>query len=82
MIPKKESDKPYKNNIVGKEAKIQTKDKMFEGTIILETKNMIQIKTAQGRKKIIKKNAEITINGIKIKGEKISKRTEDRIKAR
>ena len=82
MIPKKESDKAYKNNIVGKEAKIQTKDKMFEGKIILETKNMIQLKTAQGKKTIIKKNAVITINGMKIKGEKITKRTEDRIKAR
>jgi RNase P/RNase MRP subunit p29 len=82
MIPKKESDKAYKNNIVGKEAKIEIKDKVFEGKIILETKNMIQIKTAKGKKKIIKKNAVITINNIRIKGEKITKRTEDRIKAR
>lgn len=82
MIPKKESDKPYKNNIVGKQVKIQTKDKMFEGKIILETKNMIQIETAEGKKKIIKKKAVITINNIQIKGEKITKRTEDRIKAR
>ena len=82
MIPKKESDKPYKNNIVGKEAKIQTNNQMFEGKIILETKNIIKIETSKGKKTIIKKNAVIIINGIKIKGEKITKRTEDRIKAR
>lgn len=83
MIPKKSENSPYKENLAGKEAKIKTNDqKMFEGKITLETKKTIQIATKNGNKTIIKKNAIIIIDNHEIKGEKINKRTEDRIKAR
>ncbi len=82
MIEKKTDEKAYKSNFIGKQAKIQVQKQTFEGKIILETKNTLKIETPQGKKTIIKKNAKITIDNKQIKGEKITKRTEDRIKTR
>ena len=82
MITKKIDEKLFKENLIGKYAKIETKTNKFEGKIFLETKNTIKIETKNGKKTIIKKNATITINDKQIKGEKITKRTEDRIKTR
>lgn len=82
MIEKKNDETPYKKNFIGKYAVVQTKTRMFEGKIILETKNTLRIETKNDKKTIIKKNAIITIENKKIKGEKITKRTEDRIKTR
>lgn len=83
MIEKKQINKSVKDAIVGKESKIKTKEnKEFFGKIIFETKNTIKIQTQKGVKTLIKKNIEITIDKKKIKGEKITKRTEDRIKTR
>lgn len=82
MIPKKE-DNNYKNLVlVGKNIKIISDKKLFEGTVSLETKNTLKINTINGVKTLIKKNCEIEINNKKIKGEKITKRIEDRIKMR
>ncbi|MBR9690082.1 ribonuclease P protein subunit [Candidatus Woesearchaeota archaeon] len=82
MIPKKQTDKTYKKNLVGKKALVKTKGQTFQGKIILETKNTLKIKTQNQEKTIIKKNATIKINDKEINGKKITKRTEERIKQR
>lgn len=82
MIKKSQHDKPYRKGLIGKFAKVKTGTQTFEGKIIVETKNTLTILTQKGEKKILKKNAELIINNQKIKGEKITKRTEERIKLR
>ena len=52
----------------------------IEGKIIDETKNTFTIKTKTKQIKIIKQGKTFEINGEKIKGEKITKRPEERIK--
>ena len=69
---------------IGKKIKIiQTKNKQqlnIEGTIIDETKNTFTIKTKQKIIKIQKQDKIFTINEKKIDGNKIQKRSEERIK--
>jgi RNase P/RNase MRP subunit p29 len=70
-----------KSEFIGKFAKITYNDRKFEGTIINETKNTIQLETKNKNITIIKKNAIIEIDGKSINGNYITKRPEDRIKA-
>lgn len=82
MLPKKKLAKPYKKNLIGKEASIQYLQKTFTGKIINETKNTIIIKTKDTQKTILKNNSKIIINNQIIYGNNIKKRTEQRIKSR
>ncbi len=82
MLKKTKADQGFTEPLVGKKAKIITKNKSFDGKIILETKNTIGIEENGKKKTIPKKNCEIIIDGKTIKGEKITKRIEDRIKTR
>jgi len=54
----------------------------LQGTIIDETKNTFTLQTSKGRKKIIKYQVEIMVNGQEINGRKIIKKPEERIKLR
>ena len=69
-----------KEELIGKEAEIESNGKTHRGKIINETKNMIHLETKNKTKKFIKKTSKIKINGKIINGEKIAKRPEDRIK--
>lgn len=81
-LKKRQTEKPFREGIIGKEAEIKTKNKSFKGKITFETKNTIKIITELGEKTVMKKDSEITIKNKKIKGNKITRRTEDRIKTR
>ena len=70
----------FREELIGLEVKIQYNKKTFEGIIVDETKNMIHLKTKKDIKKLIKKNLIIYTNDKKIKGSKIQKRPEERIK--
>lgn len=74
----------YQQEYIGKKIKIiQSENKQqqnIEGKIIDETKNTFTIKTKSKEIKIIKQGKTFEINGEKIKGEKITKRPEERIK--
>jgi RNase P/RNase MRP subunit p29 len=65
---------------IGKKAEIHWNKKIFQGTIIDETKNTLMIRTASGDKKILKNTSKIIINNQIIQGETITRRPEDRIK--
>jgi RNase P/RNase MRP subunit p29 len=70
-----------KHELIGEKAEIKFNDKTYKGIIVDETKNMLSLKTKKQIKKFIKKTIEIKIKGKKIKGEKITKRPEERIKS-
>jgi len=55
-------------------------NKDIEGTIIDETRNTLSVDCKGSIKKLIKKNITITINDMKINGEKLIGRSEERIK--
>lgn len=82
MIEKKRLQKPYRKNLIGKNAKIEYQKKIFDGEIVFETKNTIKLKTKDKVITIIKQNSKITIDNNKINGKTITKRIEDRIKLR
>ena len=69
-----------KKEFIGKKAKITYSNLTFTGKVVDETKNTITIKTEKGKKKVIKQNSIIEIQGKKINGTEITKRPEDRIK--
>lgn len=56
--------------------------KGMKGKIIDETKSSFVLQTAKGKKRILKKDADFHFvkENIDIKGEKLAKRPEDRIK--
>ena len=72
------------NGLKAKITKSSDKTKKIKGKIVKETKNLLVIETKKGEKKIPKKEIEIEfeIKGekIKIHGEKILFKPEDRIK--
>ncbi len=82
MIKKRQTKKPYQDGLIGKKAEVKTKNMLFSGKIILETKNTITIITEKGEKTILKRDCEILVDNRKIEGKRITKRTEDRIKTR
>ena len=57
-------------------------EKGIEGTIIDETKNIFTIETSKGIKKVTKENITILLKekGLKIRGDLLVGRPEDRIK--
>ncbi len=69
-----------KGEWIGVNTTIYYNNKTFKGKIIDETKNTLTIKTKQGKKKILKTNANFEIDGKLIDGKKVTKRPEDRIK--
>ena len=69
-----------KKELIGNRAKISYNNRSLEGIIINETRNMLELKTRKGVKKIVKKNSVIYIDGKMIQGKDIAKRPEDRIK--
>lgn len=74
----------YQQEFIGK--KIEIKDSKnkeqqnIKGTIIDETKNTFTIQTENKKITILKKDKKFTINNEKIDGNKITKRSEERIK--
>ena len=54
----------------------------LNGTIVDETKESFVIRMDDKEKRILKREAVFTINGEIVKGDKIAKRLEDRIKSR
>lgn len=70
-----------KEELIGKKVKIIHANKDCIGYVIDETKNMIILITKNGSKKFIKNTIKIIINEKIVKGSKIRKRPEDRIKA-
>lgn len=70
-----------KGELIGKSAEVDYNNKVFTGTIIDETKNMVHLETKNKIIKIIKKNAKFRIGNQTIIGNEITKRPEDRIKA-
>ena len=69
-----------KTEFIGEKAKISCDGRLFEGTIVDETKNMIHLMTKKKVLRLIKKNITIMIRNEKIQGEDITKRPEERIK--
>jgi RNase P/RNase MRP subunit p29 len=79
---KKKLEELLKKELIGMNVKIiGTK---IQGKIIDETKNMLTIKTKEGKKKVIKKNNKMgfTIGDemIMIEGDKLVGRPEERVK--
>ena len=66
--------------IIGKDAEIICLERRYSGVIVDETKNMVHLKTKEGIKKFIKKNIALKIETMRIKGNEITKRPEERIK--
>ena len=52
----------------------------IKGTILDETRNMIVIKTDEGRKNIIKNTVTMMIDGIKVNGTELIGAVDERIK--
>jgi RNase P/RNase MRP subunit p29 len=69
-----------KTGLIGKKTTAEYANILFEGIIIDETKNTVDLETSNGIKKLIKKNAIFKISGQKLNGKYITKRPEDRIK--
>lgn len=73
--------KIIKKEIIGKQVSILYNNKVYDGLVIDETKNLFFIKTKEGTKKIIKKDSKIKIQGQTIQGSKLNKNPIDRIKS-
>ncbi len=74
--------KSQKRDWKGSNVKAEYCGRSFSGQVIDETKNTLIIKTEKNQtKKIINKDAIITLDGDKISGKEITKRPQDRIKA-
>lgn len=78
-----DSNLMIKNEFIGKRIKVidakNPYDVGIEGIVIDETKNTFVIENGK-RKKIIKQNIIIQVDGIVIDGKKLTKRPEERIK--
>jgi RNase P/RNase MRP subunit p29 len=76
--------KPARDALIGEEAEIiGAKNKTLiglQGTITDETKNMLEISTKKGNKKLIKGQITIRTKEKTIEGKNIQGRTETRIK--
>lgn len=69
-----------RQELIGRNAELLYNGEVLSGTIVDETKNMLLLRTEGRIIKIIKKSAQIKIDGKIIDREKISKRPEERIK--
>lgn len=82
------AEKLIKSELIGLKIKVisskNSANKGLQGVIVDETKNTLAIKTAKGRKKLIKKDCvfelEFEKQKIRIKGSILAKRPEERIK--
>jgi len=65
---------------IGRKVSLDFNNKKLKGTIINETKFTFRVRTNKGDKTILKKGRTFNINNKEIKGNKILKRPEERIK--
>ena len=70
-----------KHELIGEKAEITFNGKTHKGIIVDETKNMLSLETKNKIRKFIKKTIEIKIKEKIIKGNKITKRPEERVKS-
>lgn len=70
----------YQKEYIGQTIKFKTNNKERTGKIIDETKNTFKIQTKQKIITILKNKKRFLIGNDEIKGEKITKKPEDRIK--